>query len=201
MKALWKLLPAALLAAGAVAAAPAAAVASASPSYTIYPDTSMVNAYKISSATMIDDAGGRQANGNTIQMWSHGTKANEMWNIHWLTSALFEMQLTANPAYCLDLTGGSLKSGTKVQLWKCSLPAAVNDNQLWFQDYGTGTLPEIFPEKALLAGGKKPSVALDANGGKNGARLEIKKYSSDSSQFFRFCPVDDAGICDPPPPK
>jgi hypothetical protein len=188
MKALWKLLPAAVLALGTVAVVPAAASASSAPGK----DTAYITAYKISSATMIDDAGGRQANGNTIQMWTHGTKANEMWNIEALGSGGFKMQLTANPAYCLDLTGGSLTSGTKVQLWKC---ISGDENQVWTYPadpvaYGN----TIFPEKALSVKTLTPDV-LDANGGKNGAPLEVRPFVADGfndpSQLFHVS--GDAG--------
>jgi hypothetical protein len=193
----WKLLPAAALAAGIVVAAPVAASAAAvgptaSGSATAFPEpyVNHINAYKISSSVLIDNTGGRQASGNAIQMWSHGSVNNETWFVSWGSSVLFRIRLAANPNYCLDLTAGSLKSGTKIQLWKCS--ATFDANQWWWINNGSGGpyVGAIFPDKTLTSGhgpGQKPgSVALDAGTGKNGVRLEIKTYSGGKSQQFKF---------------
>ena len=192
----WKLLPA-VLTAGLVVAAPVAASAAAiapatSASTTAFPEpyVNHINAYKISSSVLIDNTSGRQANGNAIQMWSHGSVNSETWFVSWGTSALFRIRLAANPKYCLDLTGGSIKSGTKVQLWKCA--STFDANQWWWINNGNGGpyTGAIFPDKTLTAGhgpGQKPgAVALDAGSGKNGVRLEVKSYSGSNSQQFKF---------------
>jgi hypothetical protein len=177
-----KMKVAAIIAAAVCAAVLAGTSAASAATGTSVPGAERINAYKISPVTMVDNAGGRQADGNAVQMWSRGNKANEEWGYFAVTSVFFQIRYRGNPTYCLDLAGGSLKSGTKIQLWKC---IAGDLNQLWYQGppTGDGPLPgPIYPERTY----GKNAVVIDGGKGKNGTRLEIGPWKQSAGQLFKF---------------
>ena len=174
---------AAIVAAAVCAAALAGTSAASADTGTSVPVAERINAYKISPVTMVDNAGGRQADGNAVQMWSRGNKANEEWGYSPVTSVFFQIRYRGHSGtYCLDLAGGSLKSGTKIQLWKC---ISGDLNQLWYQGPPTGDGPipgAIYPERTY----GKNAVVIDGGSGKNGTRLEIEPWKQSGGQLFKF---------------
>jgi hypothetical protein len=177
-----KMKVAAIIAAAVCAAGLAGTSAASAATGTSVPGAERINAYKISPVRMVDNAGGRQADGNAVQMWSRGNKANEEWSYFAVTSVFFQIRYRGNPTYCLDLAGGSLKSGTKIQLWKC-IPGDLN--QLWYQGPPTGDGPipgPIYPERTH----GKNAVVIDGGSGKNGTRLEIEPWKQSAGQLFKF---------------
>jgi len=173
----------AITAAAVCAACLAGASAASAATGTSTPRAEQINAYKISPSTMVDNAGGRQADGNAVQMWSHGSKANEEWGYSPLNSEFFQIRYRSQSGtYCLDLTGGSLKSGTKIQPWKCT-PGDLN--QAWYQGPPTsdGPIPgPIYPARTY----GKNAVVIDGGSGKNGTRLEIEPWLQSGGQLFNF---------------
>jgi len=174
---------AAIVAAAVCAAALAGTSAASADTGTSVPVAERINAYKISPVTMVDNAGGRQADGNAVQMWSRGNKANEEWGYSPVTSVFFQIRYRGHSGtYCLDLAGGSLKSGTKIQLWKC---ISGDLNQLWYQGPPTGDGPipgPIYPDRTY----GKNAVVIDGGSGKNGTRLEIEPWKQSGGQLFNF---------------
>jgi hypothetical protein len=174
---------AAIIAAAVCAAGLAGTSAASAETGTSAPKAERINAYKISPVTMVDNAGGRQADGNAVQMWSRGNKANEEWGYSPVNSVFFQIRYRGQTGtYCMDLTGGSLKSGTKIQLWKC-IPGDLN--QLWYQGPPTGDGPvpgPIYPDRTY----GKNAVVIDGGSGKNGTRLEIEPWKQSAGQLFNF---------------
>jgi YVTN family beta-propeller protein len=78
----------------------------------------------------LDNAGGRSADGNPIQIWSCLGNANQGWlYVPSPNGVVGDYQLENSNGSCLDDPGDSAVSGTKVQLWSCMGDAS----QTWTQ--------------------------------------------------------------------
>jgi hypothetical protein len=83
---------AAIIVAAVCAAGLAGTSAASAATGTSAPKAERINAYKISPVAMVDNAGGRQADGNAVQMWSRGNKANEEWGYSPVNSVFFQIR-------------------------------------------------------------------------------------------------------------
>jgi len=126
---------------------------------------------------VVDDRADSTANGNPVQVWDHGGPGdpNQTWTV--VSKGTYDViELTKDPAKCLDVTGSKVANGTKIELWSCS---AGDVDQEW-KPLATGQLEAVYATSVRGT----PVVLDDPNAGGNGTRLQIWQSNGLKQQFW-----------------
>jgi len=83
------------------------------------------------------------------------------------------IRLRKHTGKCLDITGGSLKNGNKLEIWECNNVAA---NQNWVWDSANNALRT----------GANPQKCLDFGEMNNGSPAQIWDCNGNHAQFIRY---------------
>ncbi len=81
--------------------------------------------------TCLDVRDGVNANGTVVQQWSCDIQAHSMrWQFSTLVPDRFFKLVSAIGSRCLDVAGGSLEPGAKIQIYRCT-QNNTNTAQIW----------------------------------------------------------------------
>lgn len=86
----------------------------------------------------LDVTGGRNDNGNKLQIWTCAPPGNA--NQQWYYDKWAKNLQWTNHGKCLDAPNGNVNDGTQLQIWQCSNPP--NANQIWNTGYMANDLPQ-----------------------------------------------------------
>ena len=125
----------------------------------------------------VDDPAASTANGNPVQVWDHGGPGDpdQTWTV--VSKGTYDViELTKDPAKCLDVIGYKVANGTKIQLWSCS---AGDVDQEW-KPLAAGQLEAVYATSVRGT----PVVLDDPNAGGDGTRLQIWQSNGLKQQFW-----------------